>query len=211
MKQKRILSGFLAVAGCCLAVLTLCVVLLGLTASPRIWKYPEEAEKQVMHLMDAVCAGNYSEASGFLYGNPELGESPRDSSPAADRLWEAFSTTMTYELAGKCYLSDAGLTLDVRVRSLDVTGVLEGLETRTQVLLNERVQAASDSSVLYNDDNQFRQELLQQVLAEAVQQALEEDSRYQEKTVPLHLVRERGRWWIVPDAGIISILSGSGA
>lgn len=209
MRIRRGISVLLTALGTALAVGTLGLVIWAVSASPVMLRPPETAACRAEALMDAVCSGDYQGASDLLYGGPSLGARPEDSSPAVDLLWEAFLESLDYTFLGDCCVADSGVAIDVLVRSLDVTAVVDGLDSRAQALLNERVLAAEDSAEIYDDDNNFRQELVAEILQGAVRQALEENRRIREQTISLHLVFDQGEWWVLPDAGLVNVLSGS--
>lgn len=209
MKTRRIISGLLAGLGLALALGTVWTVVLASSSTPVILQYPDDAYDRAEAMMTAVCSGDYEKASSMIYGNPDLGDCPEDSSPAVELLWAAFLESLTFDFPGKCYVDDSGLAIDVHFKSLDVTGVLEGLDDRAEALLNQRIEAAQDSTEIYGEDNDFRQELLDEILRDAVAQALEENRCYQEQTIVLRLVFERGEWWIVPDSELVNALSGA--
>lgn len=209
MRTRRVIAGLLTALGLALAIGTIGIVILAVQASPVMLKRPEAAADRAAALMDAVCGGDYETASGMMYGRPSLGARPEDSSPAVDLLWDAFLESLEYEFLGDCYASDSGVAIDVSIRSLDVSGVVDGLDSRAQALLNQRILTAEDSTEIYDENNNFRQELVAEILQEAVRQALEENKKYQQITISLHLIFEQGEWWVMPEAGLLNVLSGS--
>lgn len=209
MRTRRGISRLLTVMGIVFAFGTIGIVIQAVSASPVMLKPPEMAASRADALMDAVCSGDWEAASEFLYGCPSLGTRPEDSSPAVDLLWDAFLESLEYSFLGDCYVSDSGVSIDVRVQSLDVSAVVDDLDSRAQTLLNENVFLAEDSTEIYDEENNFRQELVSEVLQQAVQQALEENRQLWEQTVSLYLIFEQGKWWVMPDDGLVNVLSGS--
>lgn len=209
MKTRRFLSGVLTALGVALSVGTIWLVILGLSASPRMLVQPQAAYNRAQEMMDAICSGDYEQASGFLYGTPSLGSPPETSSPAVNLLWDAFQDSLAYTFPGDCYASDSGVALDVNIRSLDLSDATQALGNHAQALLQERIETAEDSSELYDAQNHYRQELVDKILLEAARQALEENRQYQEHTLSLHLIPAQGEWWVLPEAGLLEVLSGS--
>lgn len=209
MKTRRVLSGLLSVLGLALAIGTIWIVIGAVDAAPAMLMRPESAVDRAQALLDAVCDGDYETASEMLYGTPSLGTRPENSSPAVDLIWDAFLDSLEYTLLGDCYATDSGVAMDVRVRSLDISGVVDGLDSRAQALLNQRIAAAEDSTDIYDENNDFRQELITEVLQEAVRQALTENKTYQEQTISLQLVYEQGQWWVMPETTLLNVLAGS--
>ena len=209
MKTRRVLSGLLSVLGLVLAIGTIWIVVWAVAAVPVMLMHPKSAVDRAQVLLDAVCDGDYETASEMLYGTPSLGNRPEDSSPAVDLIWAAFLDSLEYTLLGDCYATDSGVAMDVRIRSLDISGVVNGLDSRAQTLMNQRIAAAENATNIYDKNNDFRQELITEVLQEAVRQALAENKTYQEQTISLQLVYEQGQWWVMPETALLNVLAGS--
>lgn len=209
MKIRRILSDLLTVLGFAAAIGIIWIAVLAIHTAPVMLQCPDAAADRARDMMFAVCCGDYESASGMMYGCPNLGARPEDSSPAVELIWNAFLESLECDFPGYCYATDAGLAIDVNIRSLDVSRVIEGLDSRAQILLNQRIAAAEDSTEIYDVENNFRQELITEILRDATLQALEENKQYREQTISLHLIYERGEWWIMPDADLLNALSGS--
>ena len=209
MKTRRALSGLLSVLGLVLAIGTIWIVIWAVAAVPVMLMHPKSAVDRAQVLLDVVCDGDYETASEMLYGTPSLGNRPEDSSPAVDLIWAAFLDSLEYTLLGDCYATDSGVAMDVRIRSLDISGVVNGLDSRAQTLMNQRIAAAENATNIYDKNNDFRQELITEVLQEAVRQALAENKTYQEQTISLQLVYEQGQWWVMPETALLNVLAGS--
>lgn len=207
MKTRRILSGVLLIMALLLSVGIAWTAFRA--PSPAMGQVPEGATRQAEGLMEALCAGDYQGASQMLYGTPSLGQPPEDASPAAEQIWEAFLESFSYEFPGTCRMGDTGVTLDVTVRCLDVNATLEGLDQRTEALLDQKARQTEDSETLYDEDHNFRQELIQEVLTTAVDQALTENQTYREQTIPLGLIYAQDQWWVMPDNALLEVLSGT--
>lgn len=209
MKTRRTLSGVLLALGLILGGVTVSLAFWARSAQPVMGQTPEGAEARAEALMEAVCAGDYSSASRMLYGTPSLGQVPADASPSAALIWEAFLDSLFYDFPGECYITDDAVAREVNIRFLDVSGALEGLDTRAEALLDRKVQTAKDSGQLYDEDNNFRQELIDEVLMIAVAQALAEDQTYREQTITLRMVLSEGKWWVMPDSELLDVLAGA--
>lgn len=209
MKKRRIISDLLTALGLAAAIGTIWIVALAVRAEPVVLLQPNAAVDRARAMMGAVCSGDYEAASGMLYGRPSLGTCPEDSSPCVSLLWDAFLESLEFDFAGDCYATDTGLAVDVNIRSLNISCVIEGLDSRAQTLLNQRIAAAESSAEVYDEDNNFREELISEVLQEATLQALEENKQYQTQTIPLHLIYDGGQWWIMPDSDLMNVLAGS--
>lgn len=209
MKKRRIIAGLLTALGMALIIGTVWIVTLAIQAKPVMLIRPVAAVDRARDMMTAVCSGDYETASSMMYGTPNLGTCPEDSSPAVDVIWEAFLESLDYTVLGDCYATDSGVAVDVSIRYLDVPGAIEGLDIYAQALLGQRIAAAEDSMEIYDESNNFRQELVTEILQDAASQVLEENKKYQEQTIPLYMVFDQGEWWVVPGADLLNVLSGS--
>ena len=114
-----------------------------------------------------------------------------------------------YELfQGKCYATDSGVALDVTVTALDVSAATASLATRAQTLLSERIEKAEDPAEVYDENNEYRADVVAAVLREAAEQTLENDAQLTDRELTLQLVYQDGQWWIVPDAALLQAISG---
>lgn len=206
MKVIRMILALLAVLLMAAAV-WLTVQFRGQT--PVLLAAPEEARLQADKTMEALCAGAYSEAEALLYGAPELGAEVQPDSGVNQLIWDAYRSSLDYELVGPLYTTDQGLAQDVKIISMELPAVVEHLGQRAQSLLEQRVAEAQDVSEVYGADNTYRDSLVAEVLEEAVRQALEEDVRYAYQIVSLQLVCREGQWWVLPEKALLNAVFGN--
>lgn len=207
MKGSKILSAVFGVLGILLMVATAAVSIASRNAQPRMLESPEAASAQAQHMMDALCAGDYEAAQSCIYGRPDLGAGePEDA--VSKLLWDAFTDSLSYEFTGLCRVTDTGFARDATVTCLDVSGVTAAVPQRAKALLEAKAAAAEDKTEIYNEDNSYRNELVDQALNDAVTQALSEDAQTVTRDVTLGLIYQDGAWWVVPDQALLKIISG---
>lgn len=168
---------------------------------PVLVSVPEEAAVKADELMTAVCNGDFVAAQYLLYGTPDLGMDRKPNHPVGEMIWDAYISSLDYQLMGDVYATQTGLAQDVKLISLERDYLTKNLGARAKELLNEKVNAALDVSELYNAENEYREDLVTEVLLEAAQQALEEDIRYTYQTIQLPLIYHNGQWWVEPKEG----------
>lgn len=200
-----LLFGLLALAA---AGAALYLTVSSLDAPPVLVEVPPEASRQVTALMDAVCAGDFEEASAHLYGTPDLGLSGVPEDPVGKLVWSAFSDSLSWELSGDCFATDEGLAQKVVLRSLEIASVTENLGSRSGALLALRVEEATDTTGIYDENNEYREDFVMGVLCEAAEAAIREDARYQEQEITLNLTCRDGKWWVLPEQSLIGAISG---
>ena len=208
MKVAKFFAVIFAVLGVVLMLGTAVVCFVSLDASVKLLETPAGAMECADNLADAINAGDYTEAGKLLYGQPDLGVDRAPSDAMGAVIWDAFLESLSFELSGKCYASDEGICRNGTITALHIPSVTENLQTRFRTLLTARVNTASDMAELYDDENNFRSELVSEVLQEAVRQALNQDAQYVTYDVTLKLISRDGQWWVVPDDALLTAISG---
>lgn len=175
---------------------------------PVLLSVPEAAALRAEELMDAVCDGDFSGAEAMLYGTPDLGADRLPSDSIGAMVWNAYLQSLDYRFVGEFYATDAGIAVDVKLISLEMESVLKNLGTRSRKLLKDAVASAENVSDLYDENNEYREDLMMEILQEAARQALEEDVRYTYRIFPLQLVYSEGQWQPVADQVFLNAVSG---
>ena len=206
--MKKFLAVIFALVGICTAAAAVWLSTQFLDTKPILLTPPDAARSEVVALMDAVCDGDYAAASQSIYGTPNLGVDRDAGSEVGILIWDAFSSSMSYELQGDCYTTAQGLAQDVKITCLDITSVTANLKERSRVLLEECVAEAVDVSEIYDENNEYREELVMDVLYEAVEDALVEDARSMHMEVTVNLIYQDGKWWAMADEALLNAISG---
>lgn len=207
MKKVRIAPWFFGGLAVVMATIAIAVTILFLDAPPMLLEKPGAAAQTADAFMSAVCAGDFETARQYLYGTPELG-TRQPSQTVGVLIWEALVDSSDYMLQGECYVTDSGLAQDVTFLCLDISSVTEHLGSRAKVLLEERVAQAASATEIYDDENNYREDVVMEVLETVTAQAIREDARYVEQDVTLQLVWQEGQWWIQPEQRLLNALFG---
>ena len=205
---KKLLSAIFAIVGIAAAAAAVYLSLSYRDAEPVLLATPEEAEQQVIGLMDAVCRGDYTAASTYLQGQPSLGVDREATDEVGVLIWDAFCDSMSYELVGECYATADGLAQNVTLTCMDVTSVTVTLKERSQALLEQRVEEVEDMSEVYDEDLQYREDFVMEVLYDAAVAALEEDAKTMTTELTLNLSYQNDQWWIIADKVLLDAISG---
>ena len=198
------------VFGCLGAVLAVTALLICLTqrnAQPRLFGTAAGAEECAQAMMENIAQGNYAAASAYLYGAPSLGTGTQPESDTAGILWEAFVSSLDFEPLGGCYATVSGLARDYSVSSLDLPKLTQALKDAAPGILEARLDAAEDMTLIYDENGEYRETFAQSVLEEAARQVLASADSV-DRTVTLNLVYEGNQWWVVPDQALLSAISG---
>lgn len=208
MMIKKIFAALFAVAGICSAAATIYIGMNYTDRDPQLLTPPTMAESKLVTMMDAVCSGDYEQASQLILGNPSLGVDREAADPVGVLIWDAFQESLSYELVGECYTTEDGLAQNVTVTSLDIESVTEHLRARSQALLEQRVQEAEDTSDVYDENNEYREDFVMEVLYDAAVQALEEDAAEKTVNLTIKLSYSDGDWWVIADSALLDAISG---
>ena len=206
MKKTGLLSYLFGLLALLSAAAAVAVVAFCRDAGPMLLEAPAEAQAQVERLMDAVCEGDFSGAEQLLYGTPDLGADGMPEDPVDAMIWQAYLSSLDYRLVGDIYATDTGLAQDVKLISMELETVTRNLGSRARALLDQAMETAQDVSELYDEKNEYREELVLDILQEAARQALEEDVRYGYQILTLPLVYSDGQWWVEASEGSGNIL-----
>lgn len=208
MKIRNVISAVFAVVAICAAALGVYLSLNYRNADPVLLSPPDEAESRVLEFMDAVCEGNYDKASQCMSGTPDLGLSREPADDVGKLLWDAYTGSLSYSVMGACYATDDGLAQQVSITGLDIESVTSVLKERSQALLEQRVQEAENADEVYDENNDYREDFVMQVLYDAAAQALKSDA--EEKTVEftVNLVYQNEQWMVLADNDLLDAISG---
>ncbi len=178
------------------------------TASPVLVEQPAAARSRIVVLMDALCARDYDSLSASLYGNPDLGLSREAEDEVGQLIWNAVAQSYQYELEDGFHATDSGVAMDVVITAMDMNSVTANLRTRAQSLLEQRVQETENPDQVYDEDGEYREDFVMEVLYDAVEEAMAEDAATITWEVTLNLVYENDRWWIMPEEELLKAISG---
>lgn len=204
----RTLSYLFAVLAALAAAAGIYFSISSVDAEPVMVKEPSAARERVVTLMDAVCASDYKTVSAQLSGQPDLGLDREASDAVGALLWNALEDSRSYAIVSDCYATNTGVAWDVRLTCLELSSVTANLRERSQALLEKRVEEAGDITEIYDENNEYREEFVMDVLYDAAVEALAEDAVQAAYSFTLNLVYADGEWWVTPDAPLLQAISG---
>ena len=202
MKKIIAISLIFALLGISILVGSAFFCLTSLNSNAIMVQTPAAAQACSEDLMAAIASGDYAAASGKLYGQVDLGAGREPSDDLGALIWDAFEDSITYEFIGDCYATTTGVARDLWVTSLDLASVNLNLSQRVVELAE-----ASDEEI-YDQDGNIQQDLLHQLLLDALAGALDQDSSTVTQKLQLNMVYQNGQWWVVPDAALLQVISG---
>ena len=208
MKLTKIFAVLFGLIGLAVAVAAVWICLTFHDASPILLSPATEARKSVVTMLDAVCGGDYAAASQQILGNPQFGASYKPEDPAEEMMWNAFQSSFSYELEQECFSTESGLALNTKITFLELESITRNLRERTQKLIQERIDAAESMDQIYNEHNEFLESFVMEALEDAVSDAIAQDARFKTVEITVNLIWRDSKWWVLPDAALMSALSG---
>lgn len=208
MKVARFFAAIFAVLGCLLLVGSIGWCLLSLNAPVRVLEMPQGAVDCSDAFAQALNAGDLTEAAQMIYGQPDLGAEGTSADLETAQVWAAFLESISFEFTGKCYAAENGFARDASITVLDTASVTQKLPERTQALVNQRIKSAETLEEIYDEDGRFREELVTQILQEALHQSLTQDTHTVTRELTIKIINRDGAWWVVPDQALLQAITG---
>ena len=208
MKIARVFACIFACIGSVLLLGSMGFFLLNRNADVRVRELPRDAVAVSEAFSQALNDGDLEAAAQLMYGQPDLGVSTLPADRETVLLWEAFCDSIAFELTGSWQVEQSCLVRTGTLTNLDVSTILGKLPERVQSLLDQKIAAAEELSEIYDAENEFREDLVTEVLEEALSQALTQNAEPVTREVTIKLVNRDGRWWVVPHQNLLQILTG---
>lgn len=207
-KTQRI---FAALCGAAALVLGGFGIWLGVTSpgkSPVLLKTDQGAQDRCRDFAQCLREEDFEGLSKTLLGTPQITQYSGEEA-LAQRIWQAYVSSMDCTLEGGLYGTDQGLAQNITLEALDLEDLGARLEEKVPLLLEARMEEARDIQELYDSRNGYRQEVIDQVLLQALDEVLSQNPQTRETTLTLRLCRSRGQWLIQPEGDLIRFLSGN--
>lgn len=208
MKFARFIACLLGIVTAAVMIFSIGFCLISLDAEVKVLEMPTGAVECSDSLQEAIRTGDFTAASEVIYGQPDFGADRVPADTAGIMIWDAFRSSISFEYTGDCYATDSGIARDAVVTVMEIPSVTEQLRQRAHALLTARVEAATDMAELYDENNNFREDLVEDVLNQALTQALAEDAETVRVEGKVNLICRDGKWWAVPEEALLTALSG---
>lgn len=209
MKKRHLTSSILIVLGLLLGLGTVIMAVVAIDAPARLIGKPEEALERVQTMMEAICDGDYETASAQIYGSPDLGSPPENADEAVRLIWDTYRKSFSYEIQREPQPEASGISVDVIVRNLDVSAVLEELGSTVQTRIDEKTNSVQDDETGLRASASLRYEEVKRILQEILAEAMEKQNHIREQLVTIDLIYDRGQWWALSNTDLMDMLSGS--
>lgn len=196
------------VIGICFAAGVIYIAGVFPSKSPILLGHPQDAQDNVVSMMDCLCAGDFSGASQYILGNPDFGTENQPKDAVGLLIWNAYIDNMSYELVGTCYATEAGLAQKIRFTYLDVADIIASIKETSEQMLENRVENAEDISDIYNEDLEYREDVVMEILQSAASSVIEHYSQTETAEIVVTLQNQGGQWRVVSDIAFMDAIFG---
>lgn len=209
MDKRRHLSGLLLLLSVMLGICTLVLCFFAAGREPVLVKSPPEAEMLLEQLETGIRQGDFEGLQSILAGSPDLGPGREPDTAVGRLLLQHYRQSVTLQKQGQCYALDGGIALNAKASWLDADSVLEPMQKEVSKLLKKRIREAKDPKELYDEENEYREDLIDEILGEAGWQCLREYGRTREKDMVIRFRFEKDGWRILPDEDLLLMIAGN--
>ena len=160
---------------------------------------------------DALTERDYPAAYACLSNYSSLGLENTPDDPIAALLWEAEQDNWAFEILPGHEMNGAELTKRVRITALDTAALTAPIGEKVQEKLAAVVENATTNEEVYDEDGNYRTELLDAALRASAEEAFQSAADHTvTREITLRLSYANGEWWIAADNQLLSALT-SGA
>ena len=207
MKRKIFSVILWASAGLLLAAATIGTAIYGMHSTPTIRLDQSVVLDTAEEMLTCAKSGDYTALSQLLYGNPDLGELPGNTDDAQGMIWHAYLDSLRWNLAEGCIPTDAGLSVAVAVRCMDISAVTTSLQAIAPDRMTQLAKEKTEEEI-YDAQKNYLPEFVDEVLRSATAEVLAQEIPTMVRTMTLQLVRADGSWQVVPTEELMHFLSG---
>jgi len=206
MKVARVFAVVFGILGLVLMLGTAVMCFASMDAPVRA-EVPQMVKDCAEDFLSVLSQGDLTGAAGELYGQPDLG-TDRALTEEAAAVWQIFCSGISCELTSEYYVSGSSFAVDAVITVPDIASITDTVKAHAQAILNDRIAVAEKMNELYDENGDFRQDLIDEVLAGAVELAFAEEPEVLRFETTLGFAYRENRWWVVPDGALMRALSG---
>ena len=206
-KEKRIAVLLMALA-MAVAAFAVYIALRLPGTGPRLLSEAEDPALTAEAFLNALCAGDYDTAAGYLPAGADLGLDSLPEGTLEPLLARAFRDSWSWS-AGELWHSGAEARLPIEFTALDLHKLTADLDQDVLAILAMWLESAQRLEELYSEDNTWRPEVVLKATEAALRNRLARPENYLSTTRLTLLLRwEDQHWVVVPDEMLYAVLSG---
>lgn len=197
MKVKR--PTLLIILLPCILIAALCIGMCGAGSAPVACFGTAAPRRAVVSFFDSLCSGNFAAADQYICDYSGLGLNGSPQSAFEQKVFQVLQKSYSYELVGDIRLSDKtdGYIQTVRFTHIDIDALSSKINGVAQSNLVSMTENLSKSEI-YGDDDEYRPEIVENVLEAALEQIIADAERlYVTETLEIELRNTSSKWRIV--------------
>lgn len=206
MKVARFFAVLLGICGIVLMLGT-AVVCFSVLDAPAKAEVPAEVKECAEEVVQLLCEGDLNNVRMKLYGRPHLGTDGTLTEEAAV-VWDIFREGISCELTSDVYVSGSSYAVDAVITVPKIESITDTVTTHGKRLLDERIAAAEKMAELYDENGDFRQDLIDEIMAQAVALAFGEEPEKLSFETTFGFAYQAKQWCVVPDGNLMRALQG---
>ena len=206
MKIARIFAVIFAVMGIVLMLGTAVICFASIDAPVRA-EVPQEVKDCGGELVELLNTGELHNVQTKLYGRPHLGTDHALTGEAA-AVWEIFRNGISCELTSDYYVSGSSFAVDAVITVPKIASITDSVTQHAKTILDGRVAAAEKMAELYDESGEFRQDVIDEVMAQAVELAFAEEPETLTFETTFGFTYQAKQWYVVPDGNLMRALQG---
>lgn len=192
------------------AVLGLAAVILSFTcrnASPYLLGGAEQASLHVGYLMEDLKTCDIDVIADYFSEDVDLQKLYSADNSVAKYLYRSVWKSSEFTVVGSAYGDGNAMAVDVDFTAIQAQKALERASALVQKLVEKKVRSTADADIIYDANNKYRQDFLDAVLIEALEQVLPDVPTRQER-ITVHIRKVGRSWQILPEDSLMNALSG---
>lgn len=206
MKVARVFGVLFGILGLVLMLGT-AALSFGFLDAPVRAEVPRDVKECAAEVAELLNNGELDALADRFYGNPRLG-ADRVLTGDTAAVWEIFCEGISCELTSEVYVSGSSYAVDAVITVPKIESITDSVTEHGKRLLDERVAAAEKMAELYDENGEFRQDLIDEVMAQAVTLSLGEEPEMLTCETTIGFVYKAERWQAVPDQTLMRALQG---
>ena len=168
----------------------------------------ENPQDTVNTFFSSICSGDYKTAYSCLSDYSSLGLENEASTEEGKLLYDALKQSYSYSFSGDCEVKRLSATQPVYFRYLDLESLESNASGRVEAILNKLVED-EERDDLYDEDGNYRPEIIEEVYTQALTAALENPSTfYKSAEFDVELAYDGEKWLMKTNSDLISALLG---
>lgn len=167
-----------------------------------------DVQQTTKDFLNAVCKGDWQAAEEIMPGfeAPEAGTAPESS--AGQALYQVMTGSLGYSLEGEGWRNRLDAGQDVIISGLDMEKLEQGMNQEINQALEAMVNEAQRASDIYDEDNNFKPQVVEQAFNQVLNARLEALTPYlSQSNLSLELRYSRGKWHLQNADALTSVLT----